>query len=381
LSKQLYMRFQLAEARGQIKEGTAAQATFATLAEKGVRAAAEGYYGKAAVAKARSDAKAEQDTLDLADELLQDIAPMSRAMLNSYGMQATHTTSDFPLALSNLRQRELRDAYEGEPSNWRSFASVRTVSDFKAIRALRFTELPELRLRPEGTDVTYTSFSESEEGYRVANYERAVKYTWEMWKNDDVGGFTRMAESLGRGAARTEVLVVLQAIADGLARTALTAGAGAPTIDRLAEMERRLAERTFADSDGGTNTYGFRLTDVIHGTAQRQFINAVLTQQFRTFQGGETNPMNGAFDTHLEPLWSRVLGNDLVAYDRNAEWLEVAFLEGFQGGMKTYVKLPDVTDHVDEGAFADHSLHIKGGHSLGAKVLDSNAAIRTEGAA
>lgn len=373
------MRFQLAEARGQIKEGTAAQATFATLAEKGTRAAAEGYYGVKAVAQARSDAKAEQDTLDLADELIQDIAPMSRAMLNSFGFEATHTTSDFPLALSNLRQRELRDAYQGELSNWRSFANVRTAADFKAIRALRFSELPELRLRPEGTDVTYTSFSESESGYRVANYERAIKYTWEMWKNDDVGGFTRMAESLGRGAARTEALVVFRAIADGLPRTALTAGVGGPTIDRLSEMERRLAERTFADSDGGTSTYGFQMTDVIHGTAQRQFLNTVLTQQFTTFQGGATNPMNGAFMPHLEPLWSRVMGNDLVGYDSGAEWLEVAFLEGFQGGPATYVKLPDVTDHVDEGSFADHSLHIKSGHVIGAKVIDANSAIRTEG--
>jgi hypothetical protein len=380
VSKSLYLRFQLAEAKGQINEGTAAQATFATLAEKGIRAAAEGYYGKPNVAKAASDAKAEQDVLDLADELIADIAPMTRAMQNSYRMGATHTTSDFPLALANLRQRTVLDAYTGEPSRWRDFATVRTTPDFKAIRSLRFTELPELRLRPEGTDVTYTTLSESETGYRVANYERAIKYTWEMWRNDDVGGFVRMAESLGRGAARTEALVVFQAIADGLARTPLVAGVGAPTIDRLAEMERIMAARTFADSDGNPVMYGFRLTDVIHGTAQRQFINAVLTQQFRAFQGGETNPMNGAFDPHLEPLWGRVLANDLVGFDGNVEWLEVAFLEGFQGGPKSYVKLPDVRDNVDEGSFADHSLHIKSGHTLGAKVLDANAAIRVEGA-
>lgn len=376
ISKTLALKMSLAEAKGQIPEGTAASLTYASIAEAGVKAACEGYYGAKALDSAMSDAKAEQMALDISDDIIADIAPMTRML------QATHTTSDFPLALSNLRQRRVRESYAGQDSQWRDYAAVTTVPDFKPIRSLRFTGLPELRLRPEGTDVTYVKFGEGEDGYRIANYERAVKYTWEMNLADDVGQFTRALEALGRGAARTEALTVFAAIASGVSRTALVAGAGVPTIDRLAEMESVLASRTLTDADQGTSIqYGFAMTDVIHGTRQRQFINTVLNQQFTNFQGGTPNSMNGAFTSHLETLWARVLGNDLLGFDRGVEWLEVAFLEGFQGGPRTYVKLPDVRDFPDEGAFADHTLHVKLGHNVGAKVTASEAVIRTEGSA
>jgi hypothetical protein len=375
ISKTLALKMSLAEAKGQIPEGTAIPLTFASIAEVGVRAACEGYYGPKAVGDAITNAKAEQMALDASDEIIADIRPLTRML------QATHTTSDFPLALSNLRQRRIYESYAGQDSQWRDYATVITVPDFKPIRSLRLAGLPELRLRPEATDVTYATFGEAEGGYRIANYEKAVKYTWEMNLADDVGQFTRQLEALGRGAARTEALVVFQAIADGVARTALTAGIGAPTIDRLAEMERRLAEKTLTDAEQGTSIeYGFVMTDVIHGTRQRQYINAVLNQQFRDFQGGNPNPMNGAFNAHLEPLWTRVLANDLIGYDRGVEWLEVAFLEGFQGGPRTYVKLPDERDFPDEGSFADHTLHVKVGHNLGSKVIAPEAVIRTESA-
>lgn len=373
MSKQLLLKMQLAEARGEIPEGTAASAMYATVAEAGVRAALGGYYGHEAINAAMSNAKAEQMALDISDEIVADVAPLMRSL------QATHTTSDFPLALGQLRSRRVKEAFQAQESNWRDFATVTSTPDFKPIRALRMNGIPELLPRPEGTDVQYASFGETEEGYRVANLERAVKYTWESHLNDDVGLFTRQLEALGKGARITEQVVVFSAIRDGLARTPLTAGIGAPAIERLTEMEQALAARSFNTGEAQV-AYGFMLTDLIIGTAERIAVNQILNTQFTDYQGGTPNPMQGAFQSHVEPMWARVMGRDYVGYDRNAEWIEVAFLRGFENGPRTYVKLPDEQNFADEGSFSDHSLHVKVGHSLGAKVTLPEAAIRVQGA-
>ncbi len=375
MSKTLFLKNLLAEARGEIPQGTATQVTFAAIAQGGVEAVADAYYGKEAVQKAVDTAHAEQRAMDINDELIADIAPIVRTM------QATQTTSDFPQALSQLRARRIRDSYKARDSRWRDFATVTTTPDFKPIRAMRFSGIPELKLRPEATDVQYgPKLDLAEDGYRVANYELAIKYTWEMHLNDDVGLFNRQLAALGEGALLTETMVVLEAIKAGLPRTALTVGAGAPTIQRMQEIENILASRSFDSGAGVMHEYGFGLTDVIHGTRQRQYLATILGTLFTDFQGGTPNAMAGAFTTHLEPMWARVMGNDVVAYDSAVEWLEVAFLQGFEGGPKTYTKIPDVREFPDEGSFPDHSMHVKVGHTVGSKVTGAEAAIRVEGA-
>lgn len=364
---------QTLEARGTIPEGTAAAATFAVIAERSCNNMMEGYYGKKAVDQAYSLAKEEEAHLDAADAIVADVRQLHRVM------EATHTTSDFPVALANLRTRTVREGYSGTESMWRDFANVRTTPDFKPIRSMRFDEAPELLPRPEGTDVQYLTLKEREDGYRVANFERAIKYTWENWVNDEVGLFANAWRTFGRGARRTEVMVVFGAVRDGLPRTVLTAGAGVPTIDRLTEMEEKLTARTFADSDGNETEHGYVMTDVIHGTRERQYINTVLNQEKRAPE--IPNPMYGAFDAHLERQWGRALGRDLVGFDSSYDWLEVTFMNGFEGGPKTYVKMPDTQDYPDEGDFEDHTLKMKMGHTLGASIIEPSAAIRVEGAA
>ena len=375
ISKELFTKMQMLEARGTIPEGTAAAATFAVIAERSCNNMMEGYYGKKAVDQAYSLAKEEQAHLDASDAIVADVRQLHRVM------EATHTTSDFPVALANLRTRTVRDGYSGTESMWRDFANIRTTPDFKPIRSLRFDEAPELLVRPEGTDVQYLTLKEREDGYRVANYERAIKYTWENWVNDEVGLFAAAWRSFGRGARRTEVMVVFSAIRDGLPRTVLTAGAGVPTVDRLKEMQDKLTARTFIDADGNSVEHGFVMTDVIHGTREAQYITSALKREFLDFQGGEANPVSGAFTPHLERQWGRALGRDIVGFDSSYDWLEVSFMQGFEGGPKTYVKMPDTQDYPDEGDFEDHTLKMKMGHTLGASVIEPSAAIRVEGAA
>lgn len=386
MSKTMLLRFQLAEAKGHIPANTAVGLTYATIAEAGAKAVANGFYGKDAVSEAVGEvekaytgtdtAQREQRMMDLAEGVIKDIRPVTRALSEA------HTTSDFPLALANLRTRTLRKAYEGALSDWRSFASVLTVPDFKNIRGLRLSEIGGLKLRAEGTDVKFASFGESEDGYRVGNYERGLAYTWEMWENDEVGAFMRGLESLGRAAKRTEVEVVMSAIAAGLTQITEAAQIGAPTVNTIKAIRQAFAQRTFKDSDGTDVPFGFDITDIIFGTENRDAIQQILTAETEpgasNNRGNNPNVLRGFATPHFERLLSRYLGTDIVVFDNQVDWLEVAFKEGFQGGPKTYTKIPDVQEEPGEGSFANHTFEVKLGHVIGAKVIDPSGAARVK---
>lgn len=379
MSKTLFLRNETLEAKGVIPEGMAAAVTYAAVLERGTRAFYEGFYGKD-LGQAISAAKAEQGTLDINDSIIDDIRPMLDAYKRG-GFLATHTTSDFPLALMNLRTRSIIGEYTGQPSTWREWVSrTRTTPDFRQIRTIQFDQMPELRLRPEGADVEYATFGESEDGYSVANFELAVKYTWEMWLADDLGAFDIAMRSLGRAARRTEALVILRAIDAGVARSAATGIiTGAPTIEAVAAARQALARREFTDSDGNPVPFGYRATDILFGGTEEDAVYVTLNQ--RTIDGNEAGApnTNRGLRPHVEPLWNRVLGTDWLLFDRETDWLEVAFLEGFQGGPRTYTQLPDVREYPSQGSFANHSLAVKVGHNLGAKVLDDSGVVRVEG--
>lgn len=391
MSKTLLLKMQLAEAKGEIPAGTAQAAADSIVVETGVRAFYKGYYGAENLNSATQDAKkelasltdsqVEQHAENLADELVDALGPMMAAQR----LTDTHTTSDLPLALANLRQRTLLPAYQGPISNWRAALNpdIITVPDFKTIRTLRLSEMGELLPRAELEDVKYATFTEAEGGYRVVNNERAVAYSWEMSKNDEVGAFARGLESLGRGASRSEAMIIFRAIKDGLTPTKITSageGAGVPTVDLIKKLRAKFSSATFKDGDDNDLEYGFDITDLVFGTSQRDVMNLINTQEYEDARAGRTpNILRGAFQLHLERLWSRVFGQDYVAYDRMMQWLQVAFLEGFEGGPLTYTEMPTTREYQDQGSFKNHSLAVKVGHTLGARVVDPNAAVLVQG--
>lgn len=378
MSRTLYARLQLAEARHQIPDGSAGRLTSAMIAETAALAFARGYYGDRAVEQALSDARQERVTLaqdaaqweqhamNLADQYIDGARGVVQVLTD------THTTSDFPVAFANLRQRTVResDAPDVE-TGWRGWGGVRTrtVGDFRTINGMKLTIPGDLLPRAEGEDVKYTSFGETADGYRVGNYERAWKYTWEMHLADDVGLLASLTNEMGKSAKRTEIRVVFEAIKAGL-KLQTGSNAGAVDITKLGALRTAFGSQTYKNQDGKVEDLGIDATDIVYGIDQRDAIFAALNQL--TVDGTQTglvNPLRGVLTPHYERMWRRIFGADYLLFDRTINWLEVAFLEGFQGGAKFYAKLPDVTSYEDEGSFSDHSLHGKVGHALGAKIV------------
>ena len=387
MSRTVYQKMLLAEARGEIPQGAAGRLTDAIIAETAMLGFARGFYGERAVEQALDAARVErtamndtgaweQQAMNLADTHISEARSVFRPLID------THTTSDFPVAFANLRTRTVRESDSGDvSSDWRNWGGVRTrtVNDFRQIKGMKLSIPGDLLPRAEGEDVKYTSFGATDDGYTVGNYERAWKYTWEMHLADDVGLLAAMTNEMGKAARRTEIRVIFLAILGGLTRTA-GANAGAVTIDKLTALRTAFGSQSYKNDDGKSEDMGIDATDIVYGVDQRDSIFAALNQI--TVDGtttGLANPLRGALTPHFERMWRRIFGADYLLFDRTLNWLEVAFLEGFQGGAKFYAKLPDVDRYQDEGSFSDHTLHGKVGHNLGAMIVSPAGAWLVKG--
>lgn len=391
--------YELAAARGHIPQELVAKATVATVLEAGAAAFHKSYFGHQAWGEAVAAARqshgaravshaAQDEALGMVEHLISDISPAYRAL------GAVHTTTDFPLALAQVRDRVRRESYNPVESTVFGLARRRTANDFKALRGIRTDAFDRLIKRPEGTSVTYATFASTEDLYSIANYELAVGFTWESWKNDDIGEFMIALANLGVAARRTRALVTFEAIRAGTVRATLsgsiegTAGAGGPTAANVVAAHQALA--VMANDDG--KPMPRLLTDIavpaVWAITGRQTLD---NQHVVTGENSTRLRNNAAFglaNMLVEPMMAEVFGQgggsnnvaDWIAFDGRQEWLEFATLAGYEAGPRTFTKLPDVLETIDEGSFDKHELAVKMSDNIGAKVVDAKSVLRIAGA-
>lgn len=116
---------------------------------------------------------------------------------------AVHTTSDFPQLLSNTAGKVLRAAYDNFPNTWQQIAAAGSVSDFKIHPRIQMGSFNNLEVIPEGGEYKYGSMTEAYENAQAETKGKALALTRQMIVNDDLGGFNRRAQVMGRAAART----------------------------------------------------------------------------------------------------------------------------------------------------------------------------------
>lgn len=119
-------------------------------------------------------------------------------------MSGTHSTSDFPNLLTSAGNRVLLDAYKSAESPLKSIAKRKDAPDFRAIYALRLSEMPLLEKVEEGGEINYGTRAESVESFRVRTFAKIFGLTREALVNDDLGAFSQSAAEWGRAAATTE---------------------------------------------------------------------------------------------------------------------------------------------------------------------------------
>ena len=157
-------------------------------------------------------------------------ASLTRAGFRSDGMDKmsfigaafTHSTSDFPLLLSNVASKALLKGYLEAEETFQLWTRAGTLPDFKIGSRVDLNTFPSLRQVLEGAEYKYATLGERGAQVVLATYGELFSITRQAIINDDLDAFTRVPRLMGRAAIRTigdlvyAVLTANQNMADGV---------------------------------------------------------------------------------------------------------------------------------------------------------------------
>lgn len=255
-----------------------------------------------------------------------------------------HSTSDFPYLMADAANKSLQRAYENFPSTWTKIAAVGEVSDFKTINMVRLGSFSSLDTILEGGEYTQGTISEERSTLTAVTKGKFIQLTRQMIINDDLSGFSRMAQMLGRAAARTvnsdvySVINTNAALGDGYALFSSDHGnlAGSSTVVTVAALGAgRKAMRIQKDPT---------LKDYLNIMPRTLLVPVTIEDHARTVVSSQYNtdttaqlkrnivldwgPLEVVSDPYLDA--SSATAWYLIADPMDAPLLEVRFLDGQQ---------------------------------------------------
>lgn len=177
-----------------------------------------------------------------------------------------HTTSDFPLVVSNAMNKVALERYKAAESPLKALARKRTLPNFKDSTAIRLSGMGRLEEMTESGEFTHTTRAEEGESLHLRTFGRAINLSRKLIINDDAGLLGDMVAAFGDAAAQTEAEELVATLtgsapmSDGKpAFHASRGNVGAPVAfgaDTSAILEAlsdaRLAMRQRKDLDGKT---------------------------------------------------------------------------------------------------------------------------------
>lgn len=116
----------------------------------------------------------------------------------------SNSTSDFPVLLEGTARRVLLSNYKSAPDTWRQFCKIGSVSDFREFKRLRFGSLTRLDVLNENGEYKNKTISDAEsQKIQADTFGNTINVTRKMIINDDLQGFSDLAQRLGRASARS----------------------------------------------------------------------------------------------------------------------------------------------------------------------------------
>jgi len=140
---------------------------------------------------------------DMATESLQRAGVSTRGMSADevFTRAAAHTTSDFPLLVSNAMGKVALDSYRAAESPLKTLCRQRTLPNFKESTAIRLGEMGRLEEIAENGEITHTSRAENGETMRLKTFARGVTVSRNLLIDDDLGMLGDTTAALGEAAA------------------------------------------------------------------------------------------------------------------------------------------------------------------------------------
>lgn len=260
----------------------------------------------------------------------------------AFAERAFHSTSDFPLLLSNALNKVLLADYAQAQPTYRQFMAQRTFNDFKAHSFLRAGDFPALEALQEGGEIKTGTISEGREQITLATYARGVRVTRQMLVNDDLGAFNEFGGMIGRRVVDYENALAFSTcitagsgagpnLADAAAvfttgRGNRSASGAAIDVTTLSTARAALRSRTSPDGLRLNLAPRFLLTGPAYETIAWQFTSA----QYVPATPGTTNPFRGVYEPIVD---ANITGNNwyLFADPAAAPVFVYGYLNGAEG--------------------------------------------------
>lgn len=116
---------------------------------------------------------------------------------------AFHTTGSFPQLMLDAANKTLLAGYDEAPTTYQIWSRIApSASDFKELNRIRFGELPDPEIVPEGHPYPEKRPSDNRERYRVEKHGEIFSITLEAVVNDDLNAISRIPAMQGAAMRR-----------------------------------------------------------------------------------------------------------------------------------------------------------------------------------
>jgi ATP-dependent protease ClpP protease subunit len=280
--------------------------------------------------------------MDLARECLAHAGVNVRGMgkMDVVAAAFTHTSSDFPLLLSNVANKSMLKGYEEADETFQLWTAQGSLGDFKPGKRLDLNTFPGLDKIQDGGEYKYAQVGERGETVQLATYGKMFSLTRQTIINDDLDAFTKIPRRMGRAAIRTigdlvyAILTGNPLMADGKElfhadHKNLVTGS---TIHTAAIDAMRVAMAT--QTDGTATALNIRLAKLLVPVALEGTAKVVRDSEFEVGAGTRNNTVpnsvKGTFevisDARLDAASSKTWYG---AADQNIQdTVEVQYLDG-----------------------------------------------------
>ena len=145
---------------------------------------------------------------------------LSRAGVSTRGMTpdetftraAEHTTSDFPLLVSNAMNKTALASYQAAASPLKTLGRQRSLSNFKTATSIRLGEMGRLEELSESGEITATSRAENGESMKLRTFARNINTSRQLMIDNNLGMLGDMTAAFGEAAAQTEADILVELI-------------------------------------------------------------------------------------------------------------------------------------------------------------------------
>ena len=299
-------------------------------------------------------------------------------------VRAALSTYSLPVALSNVANKVLLDAYNDSPATWRAFCAVRSVNDFKSHINVRPSFATPLEPVAPGGELKHGTVGEWTSEFKVDTFGRMISVDRRDLVNDDLAAFDQTARSLGRAAMRKLADLVYSTLL-GNAGGFFSSGNGnlidgtdsALSLHSLSEAIQ--AMRTQRDAEG--NDLDILPATLVVPPQLAEQAKSVLESEFiqRVAEMPTGNSLRRAVGLEVEPRLSNADKFGSAASERHwflfaapsAAPLVVAFLNGKQEPTVEFFGLDTQPERL--------AVSWRGYFDFGAAFVDPRAAVRVVG--